>query len=75
MAGGRATTSILDLTHPSWSIPAALVAGLRNFTVYGPWGRPDMAPMLVAKAILAGEPIRVYGLRPTASTTSAMPSR
>jgi UDP-glucuronate 4-epimerase len=34
--------------------------GLRFFTVYGPWGRPDMAPMLFAKAILAGEPIRVF---------------
>jgi UDP-glucuronate 4-epimerase len=35
--------------------------GLRFFTVYGPWGRPDMAPMLFARAILAGEPIRVFG--------------
>ena len=34
--------------------------GLRFFTVYGPWGRPDMAPMLFAKAILAGETIRVF---------------
>jgi len=34
--------------------------GLRFFTVYGPWGRPDMAPMLFAKAILAGAPIRVF---------------
>ena len=34
--------------------------GLRFFTVYGPWGRPDMAPILFAKAILAGEPIRVF---------------
>jgi len=34
--------------------------GLRFFTVYGPWGRPDMAPMLFAKAILKGEPIRVF---------------
>ena len=34
--------------------------GLRFFTVYGPWGRPDMAPMLFAKAILAGTPIRVF---------------
>jgi UDP-glucuronate 4-epimerase len=34
--------------------------GLRFFTVYGPWGRPDMAPMLFARAILAGDPIRVY---------------
>jgi UDP-glucuronate 4-epimerase len=36
------------------------VTGLRFFTVYGPWGRPDMAPMLFSKAILAGEPIRVF---------------
>ena len=34
--------------------------GLRFFTVYGPWGRPDMAPMLFTKAILAGEPIKVF---------------
>jgi UDP-glucuronate 4-epimerase len=34
--------------------------GLRYFTVYGPWGRPDMAPYLFAAAILAGEPIRVF---------------
>ena len=35
--------------------------GLRFFTVYGPWGRPDMAMWLFAKAILAGEPIQVFG--------------
>jgi UDP-glucuronate 4-epimerase len=34
--------------------------GLRFFTVYGPWGRPDMAPFLFAKAVLAGEPIKVF---------------
>ena len=34
--------------------------GLRFFTVYGPWGRPDQAPMLFTKAILAGEPIDVF---------------
>jgi UDP-glucuronate 4-epimerase len=34
--------------------------GLRFFTVYGPWGRPDMAPILFARAIAAGEPIRVF---------------
>ena len=33
---------------------------LRFFTVYGPWGRPDMAPMLFTKAILAGQPLRVF---------------
>ena len=40
-----------------YGLPAT---GLRFFTVYGPWGRPDMAPMLFAKAILAGEPIKVF---------------
>jgi len=34
--------------------------GLRFFTVYGPWGRPDMSPILFARAILAGEPIKVF---------------
>jgi UDP-glucuronate 4-epimerase len=34
---------------------------LRYFTVYGPWGRPDMAPMLFAKNILEGKPIKVFG--------------
>jgi UDP-glucuronate 4-epimerase len=34
--------------------------GLRFFTGYGHWGRPDMAPMLFARAILAGEPIKVF---------------
>lgn len=34
--------------------------GLRFFTVYGPWGRPDMAPMLFASAILEGRPIKLY---------------
>jgi len=34
--------------------------GLRFFTVYGPWGRPDMAPFKFTKAIFAGEPIDVY---------------
>ena len=34
--------------------------GLRFFTVYGPWGRPDMSPMLFASAILAGKPLKVF---------------
>jgi UDP-glucuronate 4-epimerase len=34
--------------------------GLRFFTVYGPWGRPDMALFLFTKAILAGKPIQVF---------------
>jgi UDP-glucuronate 4-epimerase len=40
-----------------YAIPAT---GLRFFTVYGPWGRPDMAAFLFTKAIIAGEPIRVF---------------
>ncbi|MEO8485990.1 MAG: NAD-dependent epimerase/dehydratase family protein [Betaproteobacteria bacterium] len=40
-----------------YGLPAT---GLRFFTVYGPWGRPDMAPWLFTRAILAGEPIRLF---------------
>ena len=40
-----------------YHIPAT---GVRFFTVYGPWGRPDMAPCLFMKAILNGEPIKVF---------------
>ncbi|HZQ74423.1 MAG TPA: NAD-dependent epimerase/dehydratase family protein [Burkholderiales bacterium] len=38
-------------------IPAT---GLRYFTVYGPWGRPDMSPALFAKSIMEGKPIEVF---------------
>jgi UDP-glucuronate 4-epimerase len=34
--------------------------GLRYFTVYGPWGRPDMSPVLFARAIMEGRPIAVF---------------
>src|ERR1700760_3808584 len=40
-----------------YGIPAT---GLRFFTVYGPWGRPDMAAFIFTKAIVAGEPIKVF---------------
>lgn len=40
-----------------YGIPAT---GLRFFTVYGPWSRPDMAPIIFTKAIIAGEPIKVF---------------
>jgi UDP-glucuronate 4-epimerase len=40
-----------------YGLPAT---GLRFFTVYGPWGRPDMALFLFTKAMLAGEPIQVF---------------
>jgi UDP-glucuronate 4-epimerase len=36
------------------------VTGLRYFTVYGPWGRPDMSPMLFSTAIMEGRPIQVF---------------
>jgi UDP-glucuronate 4-epimerase len=36
------------------------MTGLRFFTVYGPWGRPDMAAFLFTRAIVAGEPIKVF---------------
>ncbi len=36
------------------------LTGLRFFTVYGPWGRPDMAPLLFSRAVLAGRPIDVF---------------
>ena len=36
------------------------ITGLRFFTVYGPWGRPDMAPTLFAKAGMEGKPIKVF---------------
>lgn len=40
-----------------YSLPTT---GLRFFTVYGPWGRPDMAPILFTSAILSGRPINVF---------------
>jgi UDP-glucuronate 4-epimerase len=36
------------------------LTGLRFFTVYGPWGRPDMTPILFARAICEGKPVRLY---------------
>ncbi len=47
----------------SWSysnIYGMPCTGLRFFTVYGPWGRPDMAAWIFAKRIFAGEPIKVF---------------
>jgi len=50
-----------DMAHSYahlWAIPTT---AFRFFTVYGPWGRPDMALFKFVKATLAGEPIDVYG--------------
>lgn len=54
----KKTNELMAYTyHHLYGIP---VTGLRFFTVYGPWGRPDMAYFLFTKAILAGKPIDVY---------------
>jgi UDP-glucuronate 4-epimerase len=56
-----ATKKANELMAHSYSHLYGLPAtGLRFFTVYGPWGRPDMAYFDFTRAILAGEPIRVF---------------
>jgi UDP-glucuronate 4-epimerase len=56
-----ATKRSCELTAQTYSHLYGLPAtGLRFFTVYGPWGRPDMAAYLFTRAILAGEPIKVF---------------
>jgi UDP-glucuronate 4-epimerase len=56
-----ATKKANELMAHSYShIYGLPTTGLRFFTVYGPWGRPDMAPMLFTKAILEGNPINVF---------------
>ena len=48
------------MAHAYASLYQLPCTGLRFFTVYGPWGRPDMALFLFTKAILAGETIKVF---------------
>jgi UDP-glucuronate 4-epimerase len=48
------------LAHSYSHLHGLPTTGLRLFTVYGPWGRPDMAPMLFADAILSCRPIEVF---------------
>ncbi|WP_010302994.1 SDR family NAD(P)-dependent oxidoreductase [Candidatus Odyssella thessalonicensis] len=56
-----ATKSGNELMAQSYNYLYGLpVTGLRFFTVYGPWGRPDMAAFKFTKAILAGEPLDLY---------------
>ena len=56
-----ATKKANELMAHSYSYLYALpTTGLRFFTVYGPWGRPDMACFTFTRAILAGEPIPVF---------------
>lgn len=54
----KATESLSHSWAHLWGLPTTC---FRFFTVYGPWGRPDMAPFKFTRAILAGEPIDVYG--------------
>ena len=48
------------MAHAYCKLYGISMTGLRYFTVYGPWGRPDMAPMLFASAISKGERIKVF---------------
>ena len=48
------------MAHTYASLYGLPVTGLRFFTVYGPWGRPDMALFLFTRNILAGKPIEVF---------------
>jgi UDP-glucuronate 4-epimerase len=49
------------MSHSYAELFALKQTGLRFFTVYGPWGRPDMAYWLFTDAILRGKPVQVYG--------------
>jgi UDP-glucuronate 4-epimerase len=48
------------MAHVYSHLHALPCTGLRYFTVYGPWGRPDMSPVLFARAIMEERPIRVF---------------
>ena len=48
------------MAHSYCKLSGISMTGLRYFTVYGPWGRPDMAPMLFAGAISKGKTIKVF---------------
>jgi UDP-glucuronate 4-epimerase len=48
------------MAHVYSHLHGLAATGLRYFTVYGPWGRPDMSPMLFAHAIMEGKPIQVF---------------
>lgn len=48
------------MAHAYSKLYGFAVTGLRYFTVYGPWGRPDMSPMLFATAIMSDKPIKVF---------------
>ena len=56
-----ATKKANELMAHSYALNHGLnLTGLRFFTVYGPWGRPDMAPTIFARAICAGTPLKLF---------------
>ena len=56
-----ATKKANELMAHSYALAHGLnITGLRFFTVYGPWGRPDMAPTLFARAICEGQPLKLF---------------
>jgi UDP-glucuronate 4-epimerase len=48
------------MAHSYAHLHGLTITGLRFFTVYGPWSRPDMAPILFARAICDGTPIKLF---------------
>ena len=57
-AATKKADELMSFTYSNlYGIPAT---GIRFFTVYGPWGRPDMSPSLFMSAILSGKPIKVF---------------
>ena len=69
MSGGLLTLSPCNLQadelicHSYYNIYSMSVTGLRFFTVYGPWGRPDMAAYKFAINIMRGKPITIFQVR------------
>ena len=56
-----ATKKTNEIMAHSYALTYGLnVTGLRFFTVYGPWGRPDMAPTLFSRAIVEGKPVKLF---------------
>lgn len=57
-AATKAANELMGYTYAQ--LYGLRATGLRFFTVYGPWGRPDMAPLLFSRAVLEGRPIDVF---------------
>ncbi len=57
---GATKKAMEEISHAYAHLFALALTGLRFFTVYGPWGRPDMSAFIFTRKILAGEPIPVF---------------